>query len=33
VFVPETAPYYTTALAALERVVLGQPFEPFLLRA
>ena len=31
--VPETAPYYTLALDALERVLLGEPFEPFLLRA
>ena len=32
-FVPETAPYYALAVDALERVVLGEPFEPFLLRA
>ncbi|MFN8222492.1 MAG: NUDIX domain-containing protein [Gaiellales bacterium] len=31
-FVPETGPYYALALDALERVVLGEAFEPFLLR-
>lgn len=31
--VPETGPYYSLALDALAYVVVGDPFEPFLLRA